>query len=132
MKTPRDGVLIPDEVKVGCQLIWNSHSQKLLGLCMTRQDLSSMMFTKYYSTHSKHPTYSIFMEIFDLQLRHYWTILTCSESIGEKAILVCVMKVFHSDGRKTSLLVCNGCPANVTTIKTTHRCSGVDSTFSVD
>ena len=37
-----DCVLIFDEVKVACQLIWNSRSQKLSGLCMTHQDLSSL------------------------------------------------------------------------------------------
>ena len=37
-----DGELIFDEVKVACQLIWNSRSQKLSGLCMTHQDLLSL------------------------------------------------------------------------------------------
>jgi len=30
-----DGVLIFDEVKIACQLMWNSHSHQLMGLAMT-------------------------------------------------------------------------------------------------
>jgi len=37
-----DGVLIFDEVKVACQLLWNSQSHKLKGLAMTSGDLSSL------------------------------------------------------------------------------------------
>ena len=37
-----DGVLIFDEVKVACQLLWNSRSHKLMGLAMTPGDLSSL------------------------------------------------------------------------------------------
>lgn len=41
-KPQGDGVLIFDEVKVACQLIWNSRSQTLSGLAMTSKDLSSL------------------------------------------------------------------------------------------
>ena len=37
-----DGVLIFDEVKVACQLMWNSRNQQLMGLAMTSQDLASL------------------------------------------------------------------------------------------
>ena len=37
-----DGVLIFDEVKVACQLLWNSRSHQLMGLAMTHADLSSL------------------------------------------------------------------------------------------
>jgi len=37
-----DGVLIFDEVKVACQLMWNSRSHQLIGLTMTSDDLSSL------------------------------------------------------------------------------------------
>ena len=35
-------VLMFDEVKVVCQLIWNSGNQKLSGLAMTSYDMSSL------------------------------------------------------------------------------------------
>ena len=41
-KPQGDGVLIFDEVKVACQLIWNSRNQKLSGLAMTSKDMSSL------------------------------------------------------------------------------------------
>ena len=37
-----DGVLIFDEVKVVCQIMWNSRNHKLMGLAMTSNDLSSL------------------------------------------------------------------------------------------
>ena len=58
---------------------------------------------------------------------------TCSESVDEKFILACVLetvKLFQTHGLKTSLLVCDGSAANLTTIKTTHGCSGAYSVLS--
>ena len=37
-----DGVLIFDEAKVACQLMWNSRSHQLMGLAMTSDDLLSL------------------------------------------------------------------------------------------
>lgn len=34
-----DGVLIFDEVKVACQLMWNSRSPQLMSLAMTHKEL---------------------------------------------------------------------------------------------
>lgn len=42
-KSPKkDGVLIFDEVKVINQLMWNSRSQKMIGICMSHLDQSSL------------------------------------------------------------------------------------------
>ena len=41
-ESKKDGVLIFDEVKVINRLMWNSRSQKLIGLCMSHQDQSSL------------------------------------------------------------------------------------------
>ena len=38
-----DGVLIFDEVKVVCQLMWNSRNQKLMGLAMTHDEQASLL-----------------------------------------------------------------------------------------
>ena len=40
------------------------------------------------------------------------------------------VKLFQTHGLKTSLLVCNGYAANLTTIKTTHGCSGAYSVLN--
>lgn len=37
-----DGALIFDEVKVACQLTWNSQSHQLMGLAMTSKNLASL------------------------------------------------------------------------------------------
>ena len=37
-----DGVLVFDEVKVACQLMWNSRNNTLSGLAMTSKDLTSL------------------------------------------------------------------------------------------
>ena len=37
-----DGAIIFDEVKVACQLVWNSRNHQLVGLAMTPKDLASL------------------------------------------------------------------------------------------
>jgi len=37
-----DGVLIFDEVKVACQLLWNSRNNTLMGIVMTSKDQASL------------------------------------------------------------------------------------------
>ena len=41
-KPQSDGVIIFDEVKVACQVVWNSRNHKLSGLAMTNKDMSSL------------------------------------------------------------------------------------------
>ena len=51
-------------------------------------------------------------------------------SVDSKVILTCVLetiKLFQHHGLKTSLLVCDGCAANLTTIKITHGHCGAYS-----
>ena len=59
---------------------------------------------------------------------------TCSESVDGKFILAfCVLetvKLFQTHGLKTSLLVCDGCVANLTTIKSIHGYSAAYSVLS--
>ena len=100
-----------------------------------------MMFTNCYSNHSKllskHPTstsfyrdLTIFIAVVTLL---YHTFFTCSESVIGKFIIRCVLetvKLFQTNGLKTSLLICDGCPANITTIKVTHAYSDTHSVLS--
>ena len=52
-ETKGDGVLIFDEVKVVCQLMWNSRNQKLMGLAMTHDELASLLDIYKYINHSQ-------------------------------------------------------------------------------
>ena len=38
-----DGAPIFDEVKVACQLMWNSRNNQLMGMAMTMTDLASLI-----------------------------------------------------------------------------------------
>ena len=42
MEPQGDGVLILDEVKVISRLMWNSRSQRIIGLAMGPEEMSSM------------------------------------------------------------------------------------------
>ncbi len=43
LKPPKgDGVLIFDEVKVVCHMMWNSRNHKIVGLSMSHEDLASL------------------------------------------------------------------------------------------
>ena len=55
---------------------------------------------------------------------------TCADSVDCKFVLTCVMetiKLFRCHGLKTSILVCDGCAASLTTIKSTHGVTGAYS-----
>jgi len=58
---------------------------------------------------------------------------TSSETVDGKFILSCVLetiKLLQMHGLRTSLLVCDGCPANLSTIKLSHGYSGAYSLLS--
>ena len=121
-------MLIFDEVKVACQLIWNSRNQKLSGLAMTNKDLSSLndIYRILKQPESPKQT-SYILQFLWRDLTSSYDIVgpyfTCSNSVDGKFILACIfetVKIFQTHGLTTSLLVCDGCPANLTTIKVTH------------
>ena len=75
--------------------------------------------TRFLSDHRKPSSYDIVGPYF-----------TSSDSVDGKFILSCVLetvKLFQTHGLKTSLLVCDGNAANLTTIKVTHGHSGAYS-----
>lgn len=139
-KPQGDGVLIFDEVKVACQLIWNSRSQTLSGLAMTSKDLSSLndVYRILEQPDSPKQTSYILQFLWRDLTSNYDIVgpyFTCSESVDGKFIYACIfetLRLFQAHGLKTSLLVCDGCPANLTTIKTSHGFSGAYSVLPAD
>ena len=110
-----DGVLIFDEVKVACQLMWNSRNNQLMGLAMTHQELASLLDIYKYINNIKgteQTSYKLqfdFMRSFDI-VGPYFT----SSSSVETFITLCIFEtisLFQSHGLKTSLLVCDGAAA---------------------
>ena len=96
LKAPQgDGVLIFDEVKVVCRLMWNSRSHQLVGLAMSHQELASL--TDIYQLldpeyRSKQTTYILqflwrdLTSPFDVVGPYF----TSSGSLESKFILSCV------------------------------------------
>ena len=123
-----DGVVIFDEVKVACQLMWNSRSQKLSGLAMTGKDLCSLNDIYRYLQEPESPKQtSYILQFLWRDLTSNYDIIgpyfTSSDSVNSQFILTCMLealKLFQCHGLKTSLLVCDGSPANLATIKATH------------
>ena len=138
-KPQGDGVLIFDEVKVACQLIWNSRNQKLSGLAMTSQDMSSLNDIYRILKEPESPSQtSYILQFLWRDLTSSYDIVgpyfTSSDSVDGKFILSCVLetvKLFQTHGLKTSLLVCDGNAANLT-IKVTHGYSGAYSVLPDD
>ena len=132
-KPPRgDGVLIFDEVKVVCRLMWNSRSHQLVGLAMSYEDLSSL--TDIYQLlqgdcRAQQTSYI---------LQFLWRDLTSSfDAVGpyftsagpleSKFILSCVLeslRMFHVNGFNTCCLVCDAAATNVAVIKATTDVEG--------
>jgi len=55
---------------------------------------------------------------------------TCSDSVDGKFIYAYIFEtvnLFQTHGLNTSFLVCDGCPANLIAIKTSHGSSGAYS-----
>ena len=149
----KDGVLIFDEVKVINQLMWNSRSQKLIGICMSHLDQSSLadiyqvmyviiITSIHFILHfvqdikddatTKQTSYILqflwrnLTSSFDIVGPYY----TSSKTLESKFIYSCVietLKLFHLHGLKTSLLVCDGAASNLTTIKAMSGCFGAYS-----
>lgn len=59
-----DGVLIFDEVKVVSSVLWNSRSQKIVGLAMTSEDQASLhdiyRILDGLRAHNRRPTFYSF------------------------------------------------------------------------
>lgn len=135
-----DGVVIFDEVKVACQLMWNSRNQKLSGLAMTSKDLCSLNDIYRFLQQPETPKQtSYILQFLWRDLTSNYDIVgpyfTSSDSVDSQFILTCVLesvKLFQSYGLKTSLLVCDGSPANLATIKATHGHDGAYSVLSDD
>ena len=132
-KEPKgDGVLIFDEVKVISRLMWNSRSQKIIGLAMSPDDMSSLHDACQLvdqTSASKQTSYI---------LQFLWRDLTSScdvvgpyfsssSQLESKFIVSCILqsvRVFHLYGFHTCALVCDGVSANVSALKSTCGTSG--------
>ena len=128
-----DGVLIFDEVKVIARLLWNSRSQRMVGLAMTHEDMSCL-HDVYQALDpdalTKSTTYMLqflwrdLTSSFDVVGPYY----SRSGSFESKFIIGVVLetvKIFHLFGFQTSLLVCDGASCNLTAIKSTMGVSGI-------
>jgi len=123
-----DGMLIFDEVKVACQLMWNSRSHQLMGLAMTPKDLPSL-----------NDVYRLLKEPEAVQQTRYilqflWHDLTSDfdivgpyftspSTVDSYFVMACLMEtiyLFQFHELKTSLLVCDGVSPNAAVIKRNH------------
>ena len=127
-----DGVLIFDEVKVICRLMWNSRNQKIVGFAMTQEDLASLhdiyqLIDKDVKTRQT----SYIMQFLWRDLTSSFDIVgpyfTSGDTLESKFILSCLLdtlRSFHLHGFLTSMLVCDAASANVATIKATCGLKG--------
>ena len=130
-----DGALIFDEVKVACQLMWNSRSHQLMGLAMTSRNLASLndVYSLLQKADAGKQT-SYILKFLWRDLTSEFDIVgpyfTCSSSVEGKFVLACVfetVKLFQLHGLKTSVLVCDGGSSNLAAIKASHGCHGAYS-----
>lgn len=130
-----DGALIFDEVKVACQLMWNSRSHKLMGLAMTSKDLASLndVYSLLQNSEANKQTSCVLQFLWRDLTSEYDIVgpyFTCSSSVEGKFVLACVLetvKLFQSHGLKTSVLMCDDGSSNIATIKATHGYHGAYS-----
>ena len=130
-----DGVVIFDEVKVACQLMWNSRSHQLMGLAMTHKELPSLndIYRLFKEPESAQQT-SYILQFLWRDLTSEFDIVgpyfTASSTMDCKFVTACILdtiKLFQFHGLKTSLLVCDGASSNVSAIKKSHGHTGAYS-----
>ena len=135
-----DGALIFDEVKVACQLMWNSRNNKLMGLAMTSRELTSLndVYTLLQSSESSNQT-SYILQFLWRDLTSEFDVVgpyfTSANSVDAKFVLACILetvKLFQLHNLKTSILVCDGGSANVAAIKASHGYHGAYSVKTCD
>jgi len=130
-----DGAIIFDEVKVACQLVWNSRNNQLMGLAMTPKDLASLndVYALLKNPEADKQTSYILQFIwrdltskFDIVGPYY----TSPSTVDCQFVVACVfetIELFQLYGLKTSVLVCDGGSANVAAIKASHDRHGAYS-----
>lgn len=128
LESQKDGVLIFDEVKVISRMMWNSRSQKVMGLCMNHVDLSSLSDVyQMLDDDVAHQTCYILQFLWRDLTSDYDIIgpyFTCSKSLEAKFIISCVLetvKLFQLHSLKTSIIVCDGASSNLSAIKASHN-----------
>ena len=133
-----DGVLIFDEVKVISRLMWNSRSQRIIGLAMSPEDMSSLHDVYELVDEEKAKKQTSYI------LQFLWRDLTSSfDVVGpyfssngpleSKFIISCViqsLRLFHLYQFYTCVMVCDGASSNVSAIKSFCGVSGAYSTSS--
>ena len=129
-----DGVVIFDEVKVACQLMWNSRNHQLMGLAMNPKDMASLNDIYKILKDPEANQTSYILQFLWRDLTSCYDIVgpyfTSASTVESKFVSACVfetIKLFQHHGLKTSLLVCDGGSANIATIKASHGCSGAYS-----
>jgi len=122
-----DCVLIFDEVKVACQLMWNSGNHQLMGLAMNPKDMASLnnIYKILKDPEANQTSYILQFLWRDLTscydiLGPYFTSASTVESKFVSACMFKTIKLFQHHGLKTSLLACDGGSTNIATIKASH------------
>lgn len=131
-----DGVFIFDEVKVISRLMWNSRSQKIIGLAMNPEEMSSLHDAYQLlneETAAKQTSYILqflwrdLTSSFDVVGPYF----TSSGPLESKFIMSCILqtlRLFHLYNFHTCALVCDGASSNVSAVK---WFSGVNGAYGV-
>ena len=125
-KAPQgDGVLIFDEVKIMCCLMWNSRNHQIVGLAMSYEELASLSdIYQLMQQDCKTEQTSYILQFLWRDLTSSYDVVgpyfTSSGSVEGKFILSCLLetiKLFHIYEFRTCALVCDAAASNVSVIK---------------
>lgn len=107
-------------------------SQRLIGLAMTSDDQVSLLDIYQLLNDDKTTQTSYILQFLWRDLTSSFDIIgsyyTATGSLESKFVLACVyetIRLFHMQGLKTSVLVCDGASSNLAAIKASHGHSGI-------
>ena len=105
-----DGVLIFDEVKVACQLVWNSRNHQFMGLAMNSKDLASLNDIYKVLTDPEVNQTSYILQFLWRDLTSCYDIVgpyfTSSSTVDSKFVVACVFETLSYFSSMVSKLVC--------------------------
>ena len=129
-----DGALIFDEVKVACQLMWNSWNHQLMGLTMTSKNMASLSDIYRILKYPEANQTSYILQFIWRDLTSSYDIVgpyyMSATSVEAKFVVACAfetIRLFQHHGLKTSVLVCDGGSSNISAIKASHDRHGAYS-----
>jgi hypothetical protein len=129
-----EGALIFDEVKIIDKLIWNSKSERFVGVAMSSEEFPQIcdLFPKQHEQTSEPQAAQYVLQFLWRDLSANFDVIgpyfSSDRHLTQSFMMSCLMetmRVLHACGFQVTCLVCDGASTNLSLIKTTMGLRGL-------